>query len=226
MKQKMNFNLLTVMGKVKPKNVNDTRELHNNTAGHPDGVAAAKHLGDLSHMVYMNPDAETNFNGQLLFLDIWNDLEGMNNFFSDEQVQGGANMMFETREAMVWSKLDTFLNYSFPSPTGHNDRIVGIVRGFVKSLDEAAEIHNKANAENIKQARAFGLLSHEFYVRLAAPGSPEALEVIGIDVWNTGKGAMDHYQSPLFQNSGLYNMFASKPTSSIWQNPKGEWVEW
>src|SRR6185436_9002709 len=99
MKPKMTFNLLTVMGKVKPTSIEATCELHNQTAGHPDGVAAAKYLGDMSHLTFMPIDAATNFKNDLLFMDIWNSVEGMQQFFSDPQVKGGADMMFNTREA-------------------------------------------------------------------------------------------------------------------------------
>lgn len=226
MGQKMTFNLLTVLGKVKPASIEATRELHNQTAGHPDGVAAAKSLGDMSHMTYMPLDASTNFKSDLLFLDIWNNLEGMQQFFSDKQVMGGADMMFASREAVVWSKLESFLNFNFPAPAGKNERIVGLVRGPIKSIEEAADIHNKAIGDHVKSARANGLMSHEFYIRIAAPGTSEASEVLGVDVWMNAEGMMKHYMSPEFQNSGLYKIFSGKPASSTWVHPKGEWVEW
>lgn len=222
----MQFNLLTVQGKVNPTTVEETRLLHNQTAGNPEGVATAKYLGDMSHMTYMPLDAATNFNGDLLFLDIWNSVEGLQQFFSDHQVQAGGTMMFKSRDAVVCSALDSFLHFQFPAPTGHHDRIVGIVRGMVKSLDEAAVIHNKAIAGTVKQARAHGILSHQFYVRLADPGSPEALEVLGLDTWMDSSSMMKHYMSPEFQGTGLYSMFAGKPVSSTWVHPEGEWVEW
>ncbi|MEP7323319.1 MAG: hypothetical protein ABI761_15445 [Saprospiraceae bacterium] len=226
MNSTMNFSLLTIMGKVKPSSIEDTCTLHNQTAGHPEGVAGAKYLGDMSHMTYMPLDAATNFKGDLLFLDVWNNLEGLNQFFSDPQVQGGAAMMFETRDAVVWKKLDGFLHCNFPAPTGNHNRIVGIVRGKVKSIEEAEAIHNTAIANTIKAGRANGILSHEFYVRIANPGSPESLEVLGLDIWMNAEGMMKHYMSSEFQNSGLYKMFTEKPVSSTWVHPKGEWVEW
>ncbi|MEO5581728.1 MAG: hypothetical protein ABIR66_03485, partial [Saprospiraceae bacterium] len=181
---------------------------------------------DMSHMTYMPLDAATNFNGDLLFLDIWNNLEGLNQFFSDPQVQGGAAMMFETRDAVVWKKLDGFLHCNFPAPTGQHNRIVGIVRGKVKSIEDAEAIHNTAISNTIKAGRANGILSHEFYVRIADPGSLESLEVLGLDFWMNADGMMKHYMSPDFQNSSLYKMFTEKPVSSNWVHPKGEWVEW
>ena len=222
----MTFNLLTVKGKVNTDSVDATRQLHNQTAGNPDGVAAAKSLGDMSHMTFMPLDAATTFNGDLLFMDIWNNLDGLSQFFSDQQVQAGAAMMFASREAIVWAKLDGFLNFQFPAPSGNNTRIVGIIQGKVNSLEEAAEIHNEAMSGQVNAARAAGIVSHEFYVRLAAPGSPEALEVLGVDVWMNAEGMMQHYTSPGFQSSGLHKIFAAKPASSTWIHPAGEWIEW
>ncbi len=226
MSQQMIFNLLTVMGKVKPCSVADTCTLHNQTAGDPGGVAAAKSLGDMSHMTFMPLTAATNFTGDLLFMDIWNNVEGLNQFFSDPQVQGGADIMFASRDAVLWGRLDNFLHFQFPAPTGHNTRIIGLVRGFVKSLDEAEGIHNDAISKMVNRSRTAGIISHEFYVRMAAPGSPEALEVLGVDVWMNADSMMKHYMSPEFQQSGLYKIFASKPASSTWVHPDGGWVEW
>ena len=41
--------LLAIRGTLKPKTLEDARSTHNMTAGNPDGVAAARALGDLSH---------------------------------------------------------------------------------------------------------------------------------------------------------------------------------
>jgi hypothetical protein len=43
-----------------------SRDLHNATAGNPDGVAVAKSLGDLSHNVYL---PASDGDERLLFLD-------------------------------------------------------------------------------------------------------------------------------------------------------------
>lgn len=226
MNQKMTFNLLTVMGKVKTDSVEATLQMHNQTVGNPEGVAVAKHLGDISHMTYVHLDAEKSFKGDLLFLDIWNNIKGLNQFFSDEQVQAGAEMMWKSKDIIVWSKLNSFLNFNFPSPYVKNERIIGLIHGKVNNIEEAQTIHNLAIEGQVKASRAAGILSHEFYVRMAAPGSPEALEVLGVDVWMDAESMMKHYMSPEFANSGLYKMFTNKPSSSSWVHPKGEWIEW
>jgi hypothetical protein len=65
--------LLTVRGKVAAPTVADVRELHNATAGAPQGIAAARSLGDLSHNVYsaVNDGSDT-----ILFIDHWVDKPG------------------------------------------------------------------------------------------------------------------------------------------------------
>ena len=45
--------LLTIRGTLSPDTLEAARKVHNQTAGNPDGVAAAKSLGDVSHMVYV-----------------------------------------------------------------------------------------------------------------------------------------------------------------------------
>jgi hypothetical protein len=44
--------LFTNFGTLRPQTLEEARVTHNETAGQPDGVAAAKSLGDLSHLVF------------------------------------------------------------------------------------------------------------------------------------------------------------------------------
>ena len=220
------FNLLTVKGKTKTDSVESTRQLHNQTAGHPDGVAAAKALGDMSHMIFMPAESADKFIPELLFLDICVNLEGMQQFFSDKQVQGGAAMMFESREAIVWTKLGAFINFDLMAPTGMNKRIVGIIQGKVESIEKAQKIHNESTAKTAAAMRNNGIISHNFYVRAAEPGSSEVLEILGVDVWMSAQGMGNFYGSSEFRESGIHAMFSEKPATSTWTHPGGEWVEW
>src|SRR5262249_38660315 len=97
--------LLTVRGKVTTASVADARELHNSTAGAPQGVAAARALGDLSHNVY---SAAGQADGEILFIDYWNSLSGLGQFFSDPQVQAGAAQLFAERDGVVWGQTEGF----------------------------------------------------------------------------------------------------------------------
>ena len=68
-------------------------------------------------------------------------------------------------------------------------------------------------------------MSHEPFFRMAAPGSPEALDFFAVDVWFDAAGMNKHYDDASFMD-GFMHMFAAEPMASIWVAPAGEWVEW
>ncbi len=90
--------LLTIRGTLAPPSLEAARPVHNQTAGAPEGVAAAKSLGDLSHMVYVPVNKEL---AELFIMDLWTSPSGLNQFFSDPQVQQGAAMIFTQRDPVV-----------------------------------------------------------------------------------------------------------------------------
>jgi hypothetical protein len=163
--------------------------------------------------------------GEFLILDLWKSPEGLNTFFSDHQVQEGGAMIFSSRDPVVWAPAEGFTSFHIPAPFGKNDRIVAVVRGTVKSREEAQKLHNSAVSKTLSKARKHGLLSHDAYFRLAAPNSPEALEFFGLDVWMSGEGMGELYGDPDFLE-GFNHLFASEATDSVWVHPQGEWVEW
>src|ERR1035438_8407244 len=73
--------LLTVRGSTVPSTLEETRNIHNSTAGAPQSAAGARALGDLSHNVYA-PIGEDR-DGQLLFIDLWNSVAGLGTFFAN-----------------------------------------------------------------------------------------------------------------------------------------------
>src|ERR1043165_7766486 len=94
--------LLTIRGTLKPSTLEEARKVHNMTAGNPDGVAAAKSLGDVSHMVYIPAQHDEHDKsegaGEFLIMDLWTSPDGLNTFFSDHQVQEGGSMIFTERD--------------------------------------------------------------------------------------------------------------------------------
>jgi hypothetical protein len=229
MNDPLSLYLLTIRGTLAPDKLEAARKIHNQTAGDPAGVAAAKSLGDVSHMVYVpmphDGHAKPKGAGEFLIMDLWYSMEGLNTFFSDPHVQEGGSMIFSERDPVVWAPAEGFISYHIPAPSGSNDRIVAIVRGTVNSVAEAKELHNTAMTKTIGKARKLGILSHEAYFRMAAPGSPEALEFLGVDVWMTGDGMGDFYGDEDFL-AGFNHLFASEAADSVWVHPKGEWIEW
>src|ERR1044072_3160661 len=99
--------LLTIRGTLSPSTLEEARKVHNMTAGDPNGVAAAKSLGDVSHMVYVpmphDGHAPSTRQGKFLILNLWRSTAGLNPFFSAHQVQEGGNMIFSQRAPVVWA---------------------------------------------------------------------------------------------------------------------------
>jgi quinol monooxygenase YgiN len=217
--------LLAIHGTLKAKTLEAARSTHNETAGAPPNVAAARSLGDLSHMVYVPADRQGPAAGEFLILDIWNSLEGLNQFFADPHVQQGGDLIFTKRDPAVWQPAEGFATYHFPAPHDKPERWVGVVRGPVRSRAEAQTVHNNLVGGAVNLARAAGNLSHEAYFRLAPPGSPEALEFFAVDVWMDAQGMAKYYDNPEFMK-GLMQMFAAEPAATVWTHPAGQWVEW
>lgn len=217
--------LLSIRGTLKPDTLEASRKIHNETAGAPQSVAAAKALGDLSHLVHV-PLAQSNGkSGEFLILDIWNKIDGLNQFFANKLVQEQAGEIFSDRDPVVWTPAEGFFNYHIPAPYGMNNRIVAIVRGMVKSRAEAMAVHNQIVGGGVNAVRMEGGLTHDAYFRLTPPGTPESLEFLAVDTWMSAEGMKKVYENPEFL-AGFTKLFAAPPVTSTWQHPAGEWVEW
>jgi hypothetical protein len=226
MGQELERYLLSIRGTLSPPTLEAARKVHNETAGAPQNVAAARSLGDLSHMVYVPlGGGQTAGAGEFLIMDIWNSMDGLNQFFANKQVQEQAGMIFSQRDPVVWAPASGFHSYHFPAPHDKPERIVAVVRGMVHSQEEAMKAHNAIVSSQVNKARMAGDMSHEVYFRLAAPDAPERLELFAVDVWYDAEGMGKYYDNPEFLK-GFQELFAAAPTTSVWAHPAGDWVEW
>ena len=215
--------LLTVRGTTVPPSLEDTRVIHNATAGAPQSAAGARSLGDLSHNVYAQCGTEQA--GQLLFIDLWNSVSGLNTFFSNPQVQAAAGELFATRDGIVWSRLDGFGAYNLALPNGRSVGAVGMIQVPVTSIDDAASAFTAYAATTINTARSYGMVSHSIWLRLPNPGEAPTQELIGVDTWMDADRMNEYYELSLgFEHFGP--VFAGAPDTSVWQSAPGDWVEW
>jgi quinol monooxygenase YgiN len=217
--------LLSIRGTLAPSSLEAARNIHNQTAGAPASVAAARGLGDLSHMVYIPFDQPKLASGEFLILDLWNNMEGLNQFFANPHVQEQAGQIFRSRDPVVWTPSEGLASYHYPAPYGANDPVVAIVRGSVKSREEAQARHNTSVAKSVNKARMAGNMSHEAYFKMVPPGNRDPVELIAIDVWMNASGMNRFYQEPESQRN-LQELFSGTPSMSIWTHPVGDWVEW
>ena len=218
------FFQLVIRGQLEPTNLDEARQTHNRTAGDPQGVAAARALGDLSHNVFVPlADAKTAAT-ELLILDTWNSIAGLEKFFSDPQVKGGGDMIFKQRDPVVWT-LSDMAGFSLLTPASRGERYVGLLRATVKSREQARAAFDGLYRETVNAARILGQVSHQVFYRLTPPGEPPSLELIGIDIWMDAEGMGKFYGDPKHV-APLGPVFAAPPAASVWKQPAGSWVEW
>src|SRR5690349_13604373 len=93
--------LLTVRGTTSAKSVEAARMIHNDTAGSEPGKAAARSLGDLTHKVFTAAAGAGEMSGakadELLFIDVWDDAAGIQQFFSNPEVQKQGRALFTNK---------------------------------------------------------------------------------------------------------------------------------
>jgi hypothetical protein len=215
--------LLTVRGTLAPTSLDEARTVHDATAGAAPSVAAARSLGDLSHSVYAGRGDV--LGGQLLFIDFWNSLSGLGQFFENPAVAASAGQLFADREAVVWAPAEGFGNVHLPAPSGRTAGVVGLLRTTVTSLEKAASAFTAYSAATINRARSQGLVAHSTWTRVPAPGEQPTPEVISVDVWMDG-AAMDRYYELSLGFEHLAPVFAGQPETSSWQSAPGQWAEW
>ncbi len=214
--------LLTIRGTLVPKTLDAAKAVHNDTAGSPQGIAAARALGDLSHKVY-KPVAKAggSEDGELMFLDYWQTPQGIGQFFSNANVQEQAGKMFSKRDAAIWMRAAGAFSFDLPAAIGSHDRWLGIVRGPVKSPEAAIEAFRSLQA-GLVDARRRGQLSHSIYFRIPMPGEKFPPEMFGLDIWCDAEGMQEHYK----ELKGLDGAFAGKPAMSVWEQAGPGWSEW
>ncbi|MDB4996924.1 MAG: hypothetical protein JWM74_4356 [Myxococcaceae bacterium] len=220
--------LLTVRGTLAPTTLEAARVVHNETAGSERGIQAARSLGDLSHNVY-SPSLRSKQSGakagELLFLDTWESPVGLQEFFSNPAVHEQASKLFTAKDATVWMPARASSSYQLPAPSAKHERFVGVIRGAIKSPESALATFASVDRKTMRDARRRGQISHQLYIKLAAPGDASPLEILGVDVWHSFEGMTEHYSDQTHM-SELGAVFAAPPQASVWEVAPGTWSEW
>jgi hypothetical protein len=214
--------VLTVRGKLSPATLEEGRDLHNRTAGAAENIAAARSLGDLTHTVYVPRGGSGT---EVLFIDTWNSVSGIGDFFGNPQVTEMAGQLFTDRDPVVWAPTEGFGDFHLPVPSGREVAALGILRAPVTSVEAAQKAFGTHTARVINKARKHGQISHQTFLRLNAPGEPQSLEVLGVDAWFDIEG-MDSFYADESNYADLAGAFAGAPDSATWRPAPGEWNEW
>lgn len=219
--------LLTVRGTLVPPDLESARALHNATAGSPEGIAGARALGDLSHKVYApleNPLSRAT-KGELLFIDTWLAPEGIMKFFSNPQIAASARQMFSKRAPTVWMPAVGAFHWSLPAAMGQDRRYIGMIQGPIASPEAAVAIFSKSIRTGLVDARRRGQMAHDVYVKLPMPGDDSPPELLGVALWSSLEGLLEHYGDPS-ERSSLAGVFSGPAEPTVWEQSPGHWNEW
>ncbi len=242
------FVLHTTRGILNPKTLEEARTLHNSfvTEGPQPGIEIARSLGDISHNLYTPAGGLGSLSGakpgELLFIDYWTDLGGMETFFSNPFAQEAGDRLFSSREESEWMPARDAFTFHVPATAGTPARFVGMMRAPVGSAEDAIAALGKLVSTTLGAARRRGQLSHSLFVRradvmaarpasngrrsggesVAAPTEP--VEILAVDFWSTLEGLKEHYSASTATN-GLDEVLARPLTVSIWE-PVSGFVEW
>jgi hypothetical protein len=214
--------LLTIRGTYNAPTSEAARQLHNETAGLPASVAGSRALGDLSHKVYLPAAGASGAEpGELLIMDVWTSPGGIQAFFADPHVQAGGAARFSSRDPVVWMPAAGAFTFHLPAPIGRNERYVGVLRARVRTPGDAIAAFRNVNQNGLADARRLGQISCELFFRLGDDG--HGPELLGVDTWFDAAGMGEYYGKHM---GGLMDAFAAPPSTSIWTQPAGQWVEW
>ena len=245
--------LHTTRGTLNPKTLEEARTLHNSfvTEGPQPGIEIARSLGDISHNVYTPAGGLGSLSdakpGELLFIDYWTDLGGMETFFSNPFAQEAGDRLFSSREEAEWMPARDAFTFHVPATAGTPARFVGMMRAPVRSAEDATTALGKLVSTNLGTARRCGQLSHSLFVRradvmAARPASNERrsggesvvaptklVEILAVDFWSTFEGMKEHYGNltagAATAMSGLDDALAGPLAVSVWEPVRG-FSEW
>jgi hypothetical protein len=224
----MDYVLLTVRGTLAPKTLEETRVLHNETAGSAPGMAAARALSDMSHTVFAPVMGLGDLSGakqnELMFIDYWEDPQGLMKFFGDPRVGEQGSKLFTSKDPTVWMPAVGAYSFDFPATNAAKSRYLGVFRSQVKSPEKTVEVWRKLIQSRVRDARRRGQLSHHLFFRLPAPGESLPPEVVGLDLWSSLDGLKEHY-SDRSAYGAMNDILAGAPQASVWEQPAGfnEW---
>jgi len=213
--------LFTNFGTVRPSSAEETRLTHNATIGDPASVAAVQALGDLSHLVHV-PLGE--WTGELVLIDQWTSAEGIQQFLANPKIREHGQQLFSISRPGVWRLGEGFVQYTINTPARQTNRFLALLHGPVTSLDAAQRAYNQVFRQRIGEARKLGLVTHELFIRIG-PGTPDSVEILGIDSWFKLDGPRQLYADPQFQ-AAFTGVFTRPPQTWVLHRPEGDWIEW
>lgn len=189
--------------------------------------AQAMGLGDLYHQTFLNvvppgdggnPPAPT----ELLWIDQWNDLAGLQTFSTDPNVMAALGMIFAAPPAItVDAEPAGWTEWGALNPLPQLDPLfLFSIRGPLAgpTTDDSRTYHNMLAGGSEAQAMAAGDQAHRVWL-----DPMDATRFQAIDLWSNLAGAQAVYGDPNFQMA-FGKLFSAPPTVEPYAHT--DWAGW
>lgn len=202
-----------------------SKMIHDNFAG--NGKAQAIGLGDQGHYVFLNllppPDGGAlPPSDQVLAIDLWNDLNGLQTFLQNPDVQSFLGSLYTGQpEVTITIHPDGFTEWGALNPINQAKPLFAFsIRDTFKasSVDQEKTDHNSV-ADNAKaSAMGAGDVAHTVYLDMT-----DTRQFQAIDYWTNLTGPGQVYGDPNFQ-AAFASIFTMAPTVEGYV--ASDWVQW
>lgn len=202
-----------------------SKMIHDNFAG--GGKAQAQALCDQGHYVFLNllppPDGGAPPpSDAALVIDLWNDLNGLQQFIQSPDVQSFLGMLYTAPpEVTITVHPDGFTEWGMLDPINQGMPLFAFsIRDTFKSSTVAQEAidHNSVANQAKASAMAAGDVAHRTYLVQSNTRQFQA-----IDLWNNLSGPSAVYGDPNFQ-AAFGAIFSAPPM--IEGYTATDWVQW
>ncbi len=210
-----------VRGGLFTEDVGEAKAYHDPLAS--GGEAAAKMLGDFSHDALLGTTLLGTPENKFLGLDRWDNVEGMQAFYSDPDFGAAFGMLFDEEGPQVENFVEMPEWHTWGDMTSGDefgDYWFVIARGTLADDPEVIKpVHDMVAAGGEEMVKAAGDVAHVVFLGLEDPK-----EFLAIDIWNNSAAIEAVYSDPDF--AAAFGMLFAPDTSSIEIYGSSDWHQW
>lgn len=210
-----------VRGGLFTEDVDEAKAYHDPLAS--GGEAAAKMLGDFSHDALLGTTLLGTQGNKFLGLDRWDNVEGMQAFYSDPDFGAAFGMLFDEEGPTVESFVEMPEWHTWGDMTSGDefgDYWFVVARGTLAGEPETIRpVHDMVAAGGEETVKAAGDVAHVVFLGLEDPK-----EFLAIDIWQDSAAIEAVYSDPDF--AAAFGMLFAPGTSSVEIYGSSDWHQW
>ena len=210
-----------VRGALFTADIADAKAYHDPLAS--GGEEAAKMLGDFSHDALLGTTLLGTQENKFLGLDRWDNVEGMQAFYSDPDFGAAFGMLFDGEGPLVESFVEMPQWHTWGdmnSGDAFGDYWFVVARGTLADEPEVImPVHDMVAAGGEETVKAAGDVAHVVFLGLEDPK-----EFLAIDIWKDSAAIEAVYSDPDF--AAAFGMLFAPGTSTVEIYGSSDWHQW